>query len=379
MRQRSSGTWAAVISYSDPATGKRRRRWIGKLETKAEAEKVLTATLRNLDQGRFTEPSKMTVRDYLIGEGTPMNPGWINSMRSRIRATTWRSYRANLDKHVVPRIGGLKLQALTPIHLNALYADLLEAGLSARTVRYIHAIVHRALVEGVDAGLLPVNPASRSKPPKPEDPNIKVLNVEEIATLLNEARDTVWEIPLIVAVGTGLRRGEILGLHWSDVDLERGRIKVVTTLVRLDDGPGFAPPKTARGRRSVALPRFVGDALRAHRRDQMHRRIAMGPGWEDQDLVFDRGDGGPFDPDSFTHGFRKIAERAGVPHARLHDLRHAFATTLLHKGVHPAIASAILGHSTPGFTMRVYQHVVEGMDMQAAEAIDEAFAGGAPA
>ncbi len=365
-----------MISYSDPATGKRRRRWIGKLATKAEAEKVLTSTLRDLDRNQFTEPSKMTVRDYFVGEGTPMNPGWIDSMRSRIRATTWRSYRANLHKHVLPRIGGLKLQALTPIHLNALYADLLETGLAPRTVRYIHAIVHRALVEAVDASLLSVNPATRSKPPKPEDPNIKVLSVEEITTLLEEAQDTVWAIPITVAVGTGMRRGEILGLHWADVDLEVARAKIVTTLVRLENGPGFAPPKTARGRRSVALPQFVLEALRAHRRDQMKRRLAMGPGWQDQDLVFDRGDGGPFDPDSFTHGFRKIARRAGVPHARLHDMRHAFATTLLHKGVHPAIASAILGHATPGFTMRVYQHVVEGMDLQAAEAIDEAFASG---
>lgn len=366
-----------MISYADPATGKRRRRWLGKLETREEAEKVLTSTLRDIDRGRFREPSKMTVRDYLLGEGTNANPGWINSMRSRIRTTTWRSYKANLEKHVVPRIGGLKLQALTPIHLNALYADLLEdANLAPRTVRYIHAIIHRALVEAVDASLLAVNPATRSKPPKPEDPNIKVLSVEEITTLLEEARWTPWEIPITVAVGTGLRRGEILGLRWSNVDLDVARIKVVTSLVRLENGPGFVPPKTARGRRSVALPSFVVDALRAHRKAQTKRRLTVGPAWQDHDLVFDRGDGAPFDPDSFTHGFRTIAHRAGVSHARLHDLRHAFATTLLHKGVHPAIASAILGHATPGFTMRVYQHVVEGMDLQAAEAIDEAFADG---
>lgn len=374
VRQRRSGSWAAVISYTDPATGKRRRRWVGKLDTKAEAERVLTATLRDIDQGLFTEPTKITLRSYLLGDGTASNPGWLASMRSRVRATTWRSYRSNLEKHVVPRIGGLKLQALTPIHLNALYSDLLQdQGLSARTVQYIHAIVHRALVEAVEARLLPINPASRAKPPRPDTPTLGVPGTEEVRRLLRTARGSIWETPIIVAAGTGMRRGEILGLHWSDVDLDAARLRVVTSLVRLDDGPGFAPPKTARGRRPVALPPFVVMALRHHRTKQMKRRLSLGRTWADNDLVFDRGDGEPFDPDSFTHGFRKIARQAGLSHVRLHDLRHAFATMLLGQGIHPAIASAILGHATPGFTMRVYQHVIEGMELPAAQAIEEAF------
>ncbi len=373
VRQRPSGSWAAVISYTDPATGKRRRRWIGKCSTKAEAERILTSTLLDLDQGRFTEPRKITVQGFLLGEGTSASPGWMASMKSRVRATTWRSYRSNIEKHILPRIGGLKLQALTPVHLNALYSELLEQGLSPRTVGYIHAILHRALEEALEAGLLPLNPASRSKPPKAERPNIAVLTVEELEMLLRTAQGTIWETPLTVAVGTGLRRGEILGLRWGDVDLDDGRLRVMNSLVRLDDGPGFAPPKTARGRRSVALPAFVVASLRAQKADQARRRLAVGPAWRDLDLVFDRGDGEPFDPDSFTHAFRKIARQARIPHARLHDLRHAFATMLLGKGVHPAIASSILGHASPGFTMRVYQHVVEGMDVPAADAIQQVF------
>jgi integrase len=362
-----------VISVVDPATGRRRRRWIGKSRTRGEAERVLTAALKDLDEGILTFPAKITVRGYLLGDGSSTNPGWVASMRSRVRDTTWASYQANLTLHVVPVVGGLKLQALTPVHLNSLYGELMRGNLSPRTVRYIHAIMHKALAEAVDAGILHSNPATRAKPPRPERPSIAVLNPEEMARLLRAAHGTPWEGPLTVSVGTGLRRGELLGLHWADVDLERGRLRVVSSLVRGPDGPLLAPPKTPRGRRPVALPPFVVTVLKAYKGRQTERRLASGPDWQDQDLVFDRGDGGPFDPDSFTHAFRKLSRTAGIPQARLHDLRHAFATMLLGKGVHPAIASAILGHASPGFTMRTYQHVVEGMESQAAAAIEELF------
>jgi integrase len=144
---------------------------------------------------------------------------------------------------------------------------------------------------------------------------------------------------------------------------------------RVDGGLVFVDPKTNRARRQITLPATALEPLRQHRRDQTERRLLVGPHWQDLDLVCDRGDGGPLHPDSWSKAFKRLALKAGLPGGtRLHDVRHGFATVLLASGVHPAIASAALGHASPAFTMTVYQHVLDGMTAQAAAAIDEAFA-----
>ena len=185
----------------------------------------------------------------------------------------------------------------------------------------------------------------------------------------------------VLAVATGMRRSEVLGLGWRDVDLDRQRLRVTRTLQRIPSADGrrplgFLDPKTDRSRREIALPPFAVERLRRHRQEQTARRLALGPGWVDLDLVCEVDDGSAIDPDAFGKGFRRIARDAGLPAAtRLHDLRHGVATTMLGQGVHPAIASAVLGHSSAGFTMSVYQHVTDGMTAQAASAIEEALGG----
>jgi len=176
-------------------------------------------------------------------------------------------------------------------------------------------------------------------------------------------------------VATGLRRGEVLGLHWYDVDLDGGKIRVTATVQRhTGKGLVIVDPKTDRARRQVTLPTPARDALRRHRADQASRRLKWGKAWQDRDLAFDRGDGHPLDPDAFTRAFKRYAKRAGLPAGtRLHDLRHAFATTLLAEGEHPAVTSAVLGHSSPAFTMAVYQHVLDSMGEQAAQSWERAW------
>jgi integrase len=166
----------------------------------------------------------------------------------------------------------------------------------------------------------------------------------------------------------------VLGLRWADVNLDLGRIRIVRSLQRTKEGLTALDPKTDRARREISLPSFVTERLRRHRVEQAERRLRAGDTWDDTDLVCDRGDGGPLDPDSFSNAFRRLARSAGLPaEVRLHDVRHGVATALLEQGVHPAIASAVLGHSSPAFTMATYQHVTDGMTDKAAAALDVAF------
>ena len=180
-------------------------------------------------------------------------------------------------------------------------------------------------------------------------------------------------MPILLAATTGMRRGEVPGLHWSEIRLDAGVLRVTTTLqkVRGKDA-SFVTPKTDRSRRTISLPKFVVERLRHHRKDQMKRRLLLGEAWHDCDLVCDRGDGEHLDPDGFSHGFDRFATSAGLRSVRLHDLRHAHAATLLVVGVHPKVVSEALGHASVAFTMDTYQHVLPTMGEQVAAAIETA-------
>jgi integrase len=201
-----------------------------------------------------------------------------------------------------------------------------------------------------------------------------VPDSEAVRKLLDKARGHD-ALPLALAASTGMRRGEVLGVRWHDVDLEAAKLRVVATLQRVNGGLAFVAPKTDRSRRTITLPAFAVAVLKAHRKEQAERRLLVGPAWHDLDLVIDRGDGRPLDPDTFTHQFERFAERAGIVGANLHSLRHAYATTMLISGVHPKVVSEALGHANIAFTMSVYQHVLPTMGEQAAAAIEAALGG----
>ncbi|MCA1831998.1 MAG: site-specific integrase, partial [Actinobacteria bacterium] len=179
-------------------------------------------------------------------------------------------------------------------------------------------------------------------------------------------------VPVLLAATTGMRRGEVLGLRWSQVSLEPGLLRVVTTYQRSRRGLEFSDPKTDRARRTIAIPPVLVEALREHHRDQTARKLLAGSAWHDDDLVCELGNGSPIDPSEFTRKFAAIADKAGASEVRLHDMRHAFATMLLNSGIHPKIASEALGHSTIGITLDTYSHVLPNMQGVAAAAIQQA-------
>ncbi len=283
---------------------------------------------------------------------------------------------------MIPHLGGVPLQKVNAVHLNKLYAQLLaggrkrgEGGLSPRTVRYIHVILGRALGDAVRWGLLERNPARLADPPaqdglKPGG-HIRTWSPEQVRSFLDFVAGHRLSAAWITLVTTGMRRGELLGLRWEDVDLAAARISIRQTYVTIDGRTQFSEPKTRRSRRTIDPDDRTVEALRDWRSSQAEERQAWGPTWEDHGLVFTQPNGRPIDPDKLTKLFRRLAKRAGLPAIRLHDLRHSHATLLLASGVNAKIASERLGHHSTAFTLDVYSHVVPGMQSQAANHVSD--------
>jgi len=306
------------------------------------------------------------VRDYLAW--------WLGHQESLIRPRTHHGYSQLLHDHVVPVIGELRLDRVRPAHVQAVLDGMRAKGRAPRTIVGARAVLGSAFAQALRWGLITANPVSAVRRPATERPKLDVPTAEELVALMEAAESTLWAVPVILSATTGARRGEVLGLRWADVDFDTRRVRTTWSLQRIGGELVFVDPKTDRARRTVTLQPADVERLKRHRAEQVARRLALGAGWVDLDLVSDRGDGGPLDPDAYGKGFRRIAPSAGLPPTvRLHDCRHAVATTMLDRGVHPAIASAVLGHASPAFTMSTYQHVLDGMTDQAADALGIAF------
>jgi integrase len=237
-------------------------------------------------------------------------------------------------------------------------------------------VLSKSLRQAAAWGLIQASPVQVSTAPKAERPELAVPTSEIVQALMAASEGTGWEIPIFLSAVLGTRRGETLALRWEEVDLETARVRIERSLERTGDEFRFKSPKTRRSRRDIALPRFAVDKLGRWRIEQNKRRLVAGAAWHRSDLVCEGGDGRPIDPDSFSKAFKRLARQVGVPDARLHDLRHAAATTLMERGVHPTIVSKTLGHASEAFTMAVYGHVRDEMLDQAATALGDAY--GAP-
>jgi integrase len=253
---------------------------------------------------------------------------------------------------------------------------MLAAGLAPRTAAQAYRALSAALRQAVRWQLLGVNPAAAVQPPRAERTHLGVPDAATVGRVLAAARGTRLHTPLVLAATIGMRRGEVLALRWSQVDLDAGLARVVGSLQVVARELQVVEPKTHRARRTVALPPITVEVLRRHRREQAERRLMVGEAWQDRDLVVDEGDGAPLSPDAVSRAFYRLVRSLGLPGLRLHDLRHAYATTLLVAGVHPKIASEALGHSSVAFTMDVYSHVLPTMQQEAAQAIQAALSGG---
>jgi len=268
----------------------------------------------------------------------------------------------------VPVLGAVPIQRLTSAHVQAFYSELLRGDrvVSARTVRYVHAILHRALKEAVGLGILSRNVTDAVAPPKAPRPPIKSWDVADARRFLARAATDRYHPLWLIALHTGMQRGELLGLRWADVDLARAVLRVRQAIVSVAYRPRVAEPKTASGRRTIAPDAVCVDALREHRANQGAHRRACGGAWRDHDLVFASAVGTPLDANTVSRRFVKLAAAAGVPRIPYHGLRHTHATLLMKAGVHPKVASERLGHASIMLTLQTYSHVLPQMQQEAA-------------
>jgi integrase len=408
-----NGCWWARITFTDEA-GKRRNvkrcsytdqagnKWRARNRTEAK-DPMLKQLLHELEESPETilEGSGTTLNDYL--------DRWLETVVSRrVGQRTYADYKELLERYIqgkkrhnddaekapetaeatprgdrkkkrpevkpVTNIGRKKLADIRSLDVQSLYSKMQGRGLSARTVRYTHAVLNSAFKQAIKWGLLSRNPAALVDLPKRERKEMQALSPEEAARFIRAAAEDARGLVFNLALATGMRPEEYLALQWKDVDLDRGLLTIQRTLSWHRSGGGwyFDEPKTARSRRGVPLPPSIVCGLSEYKREQETVRLKAGPDWRDFDLLFTTGDGGPLlDRNLSRRNFKAVLKRAGLPTSiRLYDLRHSCATLLLTEGTNPKVVAERLGHSSTAMTMDIYSHVLPSLQQEATERLE---------
>ena len=360
--------YAVVYEGIDPATGKPRHRWHAAGETRKGAEKTLGDLVKRMHDGDYRSPDKITLGDYLLER-------WLPSKRTRVKPSTAAAYEGNIRLHINPNIGRIPLQKLQPEDLDELYVKLLTegkrngtgGGLSAKSVRNVHATIQSALTDATRKGTVFRNVADIADPPaiSRSGRSMNVWTADQLRTFLEAIAGHELYPLYFLAATTGMRRGEVAGLRWRNVDLDAARLTVNQQIVSVEYELIEDDLKTASSRRTIDLDEQTVAMLRRHRRQQLEERMASGQRGDDG-FVFAKPDASPVHPDLISQTFQRFMAQSDLPKIRLHDLRHTHATILLQQNVHPKVVSERLGHSSIAFTMTVYQHVMPGMQAEAA-------------
>ncbi len=372
--------YAVIYEGINPATGRGRHRWHRAGNTRKEAERFLAELVKRSHDGDYRAPEKITLGDYLLDR-------WLSTKQSQLRPSSFSSYRRNIEIHVVPHIGQIPLQRLTPEDLDAFYAKLLRegrrngdgGGLAPKTVRYIHSIIRKALADASRKGTVVRNVADLADPPKLAAGSRRQMTVwtaDQLRTFLEHIEGHDLYPAFYLGANTGMRRGEVLGLRWDHVDLETARLVVAQALLSVEYETTVSDVKTVNSRRTVDLDARTVAVLRAWRKRHLELLLLTGRTPDPTALVFARADGNPTHPDYFSQTFERLTAQTDLPRIRLHDLRHTHASILLQAGTPVKVVSERLGHANPAFTINVYQHVLPGMQADAAEAFSNVVFGG---
>ena len=360
----------------DPETGRRRRKWHSGYDRKKDATDALHELVTDVRKGAYVEPSKETFGEYLTR--------WLPTIRETVRANTFESYRSAVEVHLVPSLGHHPLRQLDRSTFSTYYSELSRSGranggggLSPRSVRAIHVTAHKALRDAVKDNLLVRNPTDDAAVPAPVRSATPSWTAEQVTTFLRSIEGKRLYPVLLTLATTGMRRSEVLGLRWTDVDLEAGTL-AVRRVVSLDKyKPFLAEPKTDRSRRVVALDPGTVKVLKSHRKAQMEERMAAGPAWQETGRVFTAVDGSILHPQTLSGAFERLAKSAGLPPIGIHGLRHSHASLGLAAGLPLVIMSERLGHSSVALTGDVYSHSLPSQHQAAADQVAGLILGGA--
>jgi integrase len=363
IRRRKDGRWEGRYSVQTP-DGPKQKTVYGK--TRKEVSETLTEAMAGRNKGLVFDAGKLTVGDHL--------EQWLEDVVKP--SASHRTYSTNAQQvrtHIAPTLGRIKLKGLRKAHIDRLYREMLDSGLSPSTVRRVHAVLHRALEEAVKGDLIPRNPAAHANKPKIKLEEPEPLDVSQAAAFLKAAKGDRFEALYILCLMCGLRQGEALALHWRDIDLDGGTLRVNLQLQRVRGGGGlrFSEPKNA-SRRSVGLPQRAVSALQSHRKRQLEEKLRAGPLYQDGDLVFASRHGTPMDAQNIVNRYYKpLLERAGLPPIRFHDLRHSCLSLLAQRGEPIRDLQALAGHATAAFTLQRYTHHYDASAKRTADTMSE--------
>ncbi len=338
-----------IIGYLGSYFGPDGKRRYVSAKDKTACRTKLRQAMGDADQGLVFDAGTLTVGQYM--------DKWLPNIKGTVRQRTWERYEQLVRVHIKPGIGAKKLKDLTRAHVKGLYAAKREA-VSARTVQYIHVTLHKALKDAVADGLVPRNVSDGLKPSKSRRHEIDPLTPEQAKAFLTTAREDRFHALYVLAIHYGLRQGELLGLKWSDVNLDAGTLQVRRTMSEARSGRIEEGTKNGKGRR-IELSQTAVEALRSHRAGQEGE---MGKGYDGRGLVFATSKGTPTSGTNLVNrSFKPLLKRAGVPNIRFHDLRHTCATIRFMKGQHPKNVQELLGHSSVAITLDIYSHMIPGM------------------
>lgn len=353
--------YSVVIDAGRDANGKRIRKWHSGFDTKRDAEAARVEILALMQRGEYVAPSKVTVGEWLRQ--------WLDS-RTNLAETSRGGYESDI-RRISKGLGHIRLRDLTTTQISAYWRKLGET-YAPKTVRNTQGTLHKALADAVRQGVVAKNAAVHAELPRAEHVERETWTADELAAFLDHARSHRLYAAWHLMCSTGMRRSELLGVRWPNLDLETGRLAVVDTVVPIRNKPTLrlGETKSRRSRRVIALDSRTVAVLREHRKRQNEERLRAGEAWENLDLVFTDEIGGIYNPDTFTRTTKRLAEEAGVPALGPHDAaRHTWATLALASGVHPKVVQERLGHSSISITLDRYSHVIEGMDRDAAETV----------
>ncbi|MEP1125509.1 MAG: tyrosine-type recombinase/integrase [Ilumatobacter sp.] len=359
----SGGAWSYRLDLGVDDAGKRRQRQVGNFATKREAQAALNEALAGLQQGTYVAPSKQTVREFL--------DTWIDTVKPELAITAWTNYREVLKSYVLPYIGSVRLADLSAMDLKRWHGELLDHGrrdgtpLAVNSVKLAHRVLHRALADGVRWNVMPANPASSVRVPKGEHKEMSVWTSEEARRFLDSLEEDRLRGLWTLALHTGMRRGELAGLRWSDVDLDGGTLTIAQQRTTAGSKTVTMAPK-ARSQRQLLLADPTVASLCEHLERQVIERFDAGVAWVESGYVFVDESGEPLLPQRITKMFAAAIARADVPTIRLHDVRHTMATNALAAGVHPKVVQEQLGHATIAVTMDIYSHVPQAVRREGA-------------
>jgi integrase len=373
IQKRGKNSWRLKLELGIDANGKRRIAYQTFRGSKREAEVKLAQLVTENAKGVYVDTTKLTLGDFI--------EKWLTDWAAgHVSPATFQGYENKLRKHVVQRIGHLPLQRVRAIEVNDLYATLLKEGLAARTVGNVHRALRRALGHAHKWNLTQQNVAALVSPPRAAPVELEILDPTQVTVLLQKLAGHSLYPLTVLALASGMRRGELLALRWRDVDLDKAVLRVERSLEQtIKGGLRFKDPKTRHSRRSITLPTTAVTVLGAHRKAQQERRLQLGQGKAGADaLVFTTWDGEPQSPNGLSKEWSRALKRAGLPPATLHSCRHTHVSCLIAAGHDVLAVSRRLGHGSPTITLNVYGHLFPNMDDKAAVAVEAIFSGANP-